>query len=99
MSHHNYLTKILPKGVVMESVALSSKGQFVLPKAIRTRHHWQAGTRLVVIDRGDEVVIKNAEPFAVTSFESADTPSVYKGKRLSIADMESAIAFEAGKQK
>ena len=83
----------------MESVALSSKGQFVLPKAVRTRHHWQAGTRLVVIDRGDEVVIKSAEPFAATSFEPADTPSVYKGKRLTIADMESAIAFEAGKQK
>lgn len=83
----------------MESVALSSKGQFVLPKAIRTRHNWQAGTRLVVIDRGDEVVIKTAEPFETTSFESIDVPSVYNGKRLSIADMDNAIAFEAGKQK
>jgi AbrB family looped-hinge helix DNA binding protein len=83
----------------MESVALSSKGQFVLPKAIRTRHHWLAGTRLIVIDRGDEVVIKTAEPFAVTSFESIDAPSVYKGRRLSIADMDSAIAAEAGEQK
>ncbi len=83
----------------MESVALSSKGQFVLPKAIRTRHHWQAGTRLVVIDRGDEVVIKTAEPFAPTSFESIDAPSVYKGKRLSITEMDRAIAAEAGTQK
>lgn len=83
----------------MESVALSSKGQFVLPKAIRTRHHWLPGTRLVVIDRGDEVVIKSAEPFDVTSFESATAPSVYKGRRLSLADMDSAIAAEAGKQK
>jgi len=83
----------------MESVALSSKGQLVLPKAIRIRHHWQVGTRLVVIDRGDEVVLKTAEPFAATSFESIDAPSVYKGKRLSIADMDSAIAAEAGKEK
>jgi AbrB family looped-hinge helix DNA binding protein len=83
----------------MKTVALSSKGQFVFPKAIRTRHHWHAGTRLVVIDRGDEVVIKAAEPFAVTSFESIDAPSVYKGRRLSIADMDSAVAAEAGKQK
>ncbi|MBI2354626.1 MAG: AbrB/MazE/SpoVT family DNA-binding domain-containing protein [Deltaproteobacteria bacterium] len=83
----------------MESVALSSKGQFVLPKAIRTRHHWQAGTRLVVIDRGDEVVIKSAEPFAATSFESPDAQSVYRGRRLSLADMDRAVAAEAGKQK
>lgn len=83
----------------MESVALSSKGQFVLPKAIRTRHHWQAGTRLVVIDRGDEVVIKSAEPFEPTSFESPAAPSVYQGRRLSLEEMDSAIDAEAGKQK
>ena len=83
----------------MESVALSSKGQFVLPKAIRTRHNWQSGTRLIVIDRGDEVVIKTAEPFTATSFESGDAPSVYKGKRLSSAEMDRAIAAEAGMQK
>lgn len=83
----------------MESVALSSKGQFVLPKSIRDRHHWQTGTRLVVIDRGDEVVIKSAEPFAATAFESPDTPSVYHGTRLSLADMARAIAVEAGKHR
>ena len=83
----------------MISVALSSKGQFVLPKAIRNRHHWQAGTRLVVIDRGDEVVIKTAEPFAATSFESPDEISVYQGRSLSLADMDCAVASEAGKQK
>ena len=83
----------------MESVALSSKGQLVLPKAIRNKHHWQSGTRLVVIDRGDEVVIKSAEPFAPTIFESNNAPSVYSGCRLSLADMDGAIAAEAGKQK
>ena len=83
----------------MESVALSSKGQFVIPKDIRTRHHWQAGARLIVIDRGDEVIIKSAEPFVATSFESPDTPPVYKGKPLSLADMDRAVAAEAGKQK
>ena len=83
----------------MDSIALSSKGQFVLPKSIRDRHHWQAGTRLVVIDRGDEVVIRSAEPFAATDFESPDAPSAYQGKRLSLADMDRAIAAEAGKRK
>lgn len=79
----------------MDSVALSSKGQFVLPKAIRDRHHWQAGTRLVVIDRCDEVVIKAAEPFAATSFESPDAESVYSGKCLSLDEMDRSVAAEA----
>jgi AbrB family looped-hinge helix DNA binding protein len=90
---------MLTKGVVMESVALSSKGQFVLPKAIRDRHHWLAGTRLVVIDRGDEVVLKAAEPFAASAFESPETASVYTGKPLSLLDMDHAVAAEAGKRK
>jgi len=83
----------------METVALSSKGQFVLPKNIRNRHHWETGTRLIVIDRGDEVIIKAAGQFAATSFESPDTPPVYKGKSLSLADMDRAVATEAGKKK
>lgn len=83
----------------MESVALSSKGQFVLPKAIRNRHHWQAGTRLIIIDRGDEVILKSAEPFAATNFESSNSPSVYSGPPLSLDDMDSAVAAEAGRQK
>ena len=83
----------------MESAALSSKGQFVLPKAIRDRHHWDTGTRLVIIDRGDEVVLKAAEPFPCSAFESPDEASVYRGKRLSLADMDRAIAHEAGKHK
>ncbi len=56
-----------------------------------------AGTRLVVIDRGDEVVIKTAEPFAATSFESIDAPSVYKGRRLSITEMDRAIGSNSSR--
>jgi AbrB family looped-hinge helix DNA binding protein len=83
----------------MESVALSSKGQFVLPKAIRDRHHWEAGTRLQIIDRGDEVVLKAAEPFPCSVFESLDAESVYTGKPLSLEEMDKAVAVEAGKRK
>jgi len=83
----------------MESVSLSSKGQFVLPKSIRDRHHWGTGTRLVVIDRGDEVIVKAAVPFAPTELEAPDANPVYHGKCLSLADMDRAIAHEAAKHK
>ncbi len=83
----------------METVALSSKGQFVLPKSIRDLHHWDAGTRFIVIDRGTEVVLKPTTPFEPTTFEPADGQSVYSGERLSISDMNRAIAQEAGARK
>lgn len=82
----------------METVALSSKGQFVLPKSIRDLHHWDAGTRFMVIDRGSEVVLKPATPFAPTEFESPDSCPVSLVKRLSLADMDRAIAAEASKK-
>lgn len=83
----------------MESVALSSKGQFVLPKAIRDRHHWTTGTRLQIIEHGDEIILKAAEPFPCSVFESIDAESVYKGPPLSLDEMDAAVAAEAGKRK
>jgi AbrB family looped-hinge helix DNA binding protein len=83
----------------MDLVKLSSKGQFILPKAIRDRHHWGPGTEFVIIDRGTELIIKPAKVFPVTELESPDGPSVYCGKPLSLEDMECAILHEAGKHR
>lgn len=83
----------------METVRLSSKGQFVLPKSIRDLHHWGPGTELVVLERDSEVVITAAKPFAVTQLEPPDTPSFYAGKPLTIEDMDRAIEAEAGKRR
>lgn len=83
----------------METVKLSSKGQFILPKSIRDRHHWEAGTEFVIIDRGAELVIKPTRVFPPTELESADTPSVYQGRPLSLEEMEQAVSTEAGKHK
>lgn len=81
----------------METVKLSSKGQFILPKSIRDRHHWEAGTEFVIIDRGAELIIKPTKVFLPTELESPDTPSVYSGKPLSLEEMERAVLAEAGK--
>lgn len=83
----------------METVKLSSKGQFILPKAIRDRHHWEAGTEFVIIDRGAELVIKPAKAFPPTEVESVDTPSVYQGRPLTLEEMEQAVALKAGKHR
>ena len=83
----------------MESVKLSSKGQFIIPKAIRDRHHWEAGTEFVIIDRGTELVITPTRVFPPSALEPPDAPSVYRGKPLSLEEMERAVMVEAGKHK
>jgi AbrB family looped-hinge helix DNA binding protein len=81
----------------METVKLSSKGQFILPKAIRDRHHWETGTEFIIIDRGEELVIRPARVFPGTELESPETPSIYSGKSLSLEDMDRAVLAEAAR--
>lgn len=83
----------------METVKLSSKGQFILPKTIRDRHHWETGTEFIIIDRGSELVIKPAKLFPPTELESPEAGPIYHGKPLSLEEMEQAIQVEAGKHK
>lgn len=83
----------------MEIVRLSSKGQFVLPKSIRDRHHWEAGTEFIIIERGSELIIKPARVFPPSELEAPDAPSIYQGKTLSLDDMEQAIRDEAGRHR
>lgn len=83
----------------METVKLSSKGQFILPKAIRDRHHWEAGTEFIIIDRGAELIIKPTKVFSPTELEPPNAPSPYRGKPLSLEDMERAVLIEAGKHR
>jgi AbrB family looped-hinge helix DNA binding protein len=81
----------------METVKLSSKGQFILPKAIRDRYHWKTGTEFLIIDRGEELVIKPSKVFPATELESPEAPSVYCGKTLSFEDMDQAVLTEAAR--
>ncbi len=83
----------------MDTVKLSSKGQFILPKAIRDRHHWETGTEFIIIDRGEDLVIKPSRVFPPTELESAETPSIYKGKPLSLEDMNRAVLAEAARHR
>jgi len=80
----------------METVRLSIKGQFVLPKAIRDLHHWGPGTEMLVMDTEEGVLIKPLKPFAATTFEPPELSTVYKGSPLSLEEMDRAVAVEAG---
>jgi AbrB family looped-hinge helix DNA binding protein len=74
---------------------VSTKGQVILPKPIRERRHWPAGTRLTVEDIGDGVILKPAPFFPPSTLESVFGSLSYQGRPKSVAEMDEAIAAEA----
>lgn len=74
---------------------VSTKGQVILPKAIRDQRHWQAGTELVVEDTPDGVLLKAAPFFAPTRPEDVFGSLPYKEAAKTIEEMQAGIAAEA----
>ena len=56
---------------------ISTKGQVILPKAIRQQRQWDVGTRLGVEDTKDGVLLRRAPVFPET--RSGDTPREQNG--------------------
>ena len=77
------------------TTTVSTKGQVILPKAIRRQRHWDAGTRLVVEETGDGVLLKAAPLFEATEVDAVFGSLGPVGKARSIAEMDAAIAAEA----
>jgi AbrB family looped-hinge helix DNA binding protein len=77
---------------------LSSKGQVIIPKAIRNAHRWEAGLDLVVIDTGDGILLKPKAPFVGSVL--ADVAGMFKDKvpKRSDADIQSALDAEIRRQ-
>ena len=83
----------------MQQTLLSSKGQVIIPKALRDAHDWQVGTRLEVIHTFDGVLLK-----PVVAHQSTALPEglaairsrlAYKGPAVSLEDMNAAVLQEA----
>jgi len=77
------------------TTVLSTKGQFILPKAIRERRQWSAGTRLIVEDTPDGVLLKPEPVFAPTTMDAVFGCLDYEGPAKSVEDMNAAITAEA----
>ncbi|MCF6280894.1 MAG: AbrB/MazE/SpoVT family DNA-binding domain-containing protein [Candidatus Polarisedimenticolaceae bacterium] len=75
----------------METTKLSSKGQVIIPKLVRSSHHWEPGQELEVIDVGDGVLLKAKSPFEETTIEDVVGCLAYKGPAKSLDAMEEAI--------
>ncbi len=76
----------------MNTTKLSSKGQVIIPKPMRTLHHWEAGQELVVVDHGDGILLKPKVPFTETDIEDAASCLKYNGKAKTLEEMQAAIS-------
>ena len=73
---------------------VSSKGQVVIPKAVRDRHGWDAGTELTVEDRPDGVLIRAKQAksgLKPTTLDEVVGMIKYRGPPKSLEDMERGI--------
>ena len=76
------------------TTTVSTKGQVILPKAIRDAKGWGAGQRLVVEETQDGVLLQAASPFARTRLEDVFGSLDAKGKNVNDEDFDAAIANE-----
>ncbi|HEB63329.1 MAG TPA: AbrB/MazE/SpoVT family DNA-binding domain-containing protein [Gammaproteobacteria bacterium] len=75
----------------MNTTRLSSKGQVIIPKPLRTAHHWETGQELVAVDMGDGILLKPKTPFEETALSDVASCLNYAGKPKTVDDMNAAI--------
>ena len=77
------------------TTTVSTKGQVILPSAIRQRREWAAGTRLVVEETAEGVLLKSAPTFAETRPKDVFASLPYRGKPKTLEEMKVAVLDEA----
>jgi AbrB family looped-hinge helix DNA binding protein len=76
------------------TTTVSTKGQVILPKPIRERRQWGAGTRLVVEETPEGVLLKAAPLFPPVRHEDVAGMLAYSGPAKTIEEMDAGIEAE-----
>ncbi len=77
------------------TTVISTKGQVILPKALRDERRWGPGTRLSVEAAPEGLLLKALPAFPATTVDAVFGSLGNSGKSLSIDDMNQVIAKEA----
>ena len=77
------------------TTTVSTKGQVILPKAIRRALRWEAGTRLVVENTPEGVLLKPEPAFAETRPEDVFGCLAYDGPPKSLSEMQAGVLAES----
>ncbi len=75
----------------MQITRLSSKGQVIIPKELRTRRRWEPGQELQTIETDEGILLKPISAFPETSLRDVASCLPYSGKAKSLEEMEDAI--------
>jgi AbrB family looped-hinge helix DNA binding protein len=78
----------------METTRLSTKGQIVLPKTIRTSRAWSVGTEFTVEETSDGILLRPAGPFPETDLDQVVGCLRSKRKLKTPAQMRAAVERE-----
>jgi AbrB family looped-hinge helix DNA binding protein len=76
----------------METTRLSTKGQVILPKAIREARAWKPGTEFTVELTDNGILLRPVRPFPPTTFEQVAGCLKWHGKPKTIKQMDDAVA-------
>jgi AbrB family looped-hinge helix DNA binding protein len=77
------------------TTTVSTKGQVILPMTIRRQRRWEAGTRLVVEDTAEGVLLRPAPHFPETRPEDVFASLPARGPAKTLKEMEAGILAEA----
>jgi AbrB family looped-hinge helix DNA binding protein len=77
------------------TTTVSTKGQVILPKAIRDEKNWAPGSRLVVESTREGVLLRSERVFPATKFEDVRGCLAGKGKSMSLDEIDAALRAAA----
>jgi AbrB family looped-hinge helix DNA binding protein len=78
----------------METTRLSTKGQIVLPKAVRASRAWRPGTEFIVEETGDGVLLRPAGAFPEAELDMVAGCLRSKRKSKTLAQMDAGVRRE-----
>lgn len=86
----------------MQVTLLSSKGQVIIPKALRDQRQWHAGTRLQVLDTAEGLLLKPVTPSQkvplAAGLAAIRDRIAYHGPAVSLEEMDDAVLREASRR-
>ncbi len=77
------------------TTTVSTKGQIILPKAIRRALSWEAGKKLIVEHASEGVLLKPLPVFARTRTDDVFGCLAFGGPAKTVAEMRAGVLAEA----
>ncbi len=80
------------------TTTVSTKGQIVLPRSVRQSRHWEPGTKLIVENTPDGVLLKPAPVLEETSIDEVFGILNWKDPPKTLEEMDAGVLAEAKRQ-